>query len=216
MLKVEGSVLGLFITIEGVEGSGKTTLVQALDKELAAQGLEVIVTAEPGGDALGTGIRKLLLDSSSEISDRAELLLFEAARAQHIDNIIRPALERGAVVVCDRFTDSSIAYQGYARGISLDIIEMLNDYATGGLRADLTILLDLPARDGLGRQETTDRFSAETPAFHEAVREGYLSLVAKEPGRFVVIDATMEPGAVVRRAMAAIGAAQVRGSKTPR
>lgn len=122
---------------------------------------------------------------------------------------------RVVVVICDRFTDSSIAYQGYARGIRLDIIEMLNDYATGGLRADLTILLDLSARDGLGRQETTDRFSAETPAFHEAVREGYLSLAAEEPGRFVVIDATMEPGAVLRRAVAAIESAQARSSETP-
>ena len=206
--------MGLFVTIEGIEGSGKTTLARALEKELEAQGLDVVVTVEPGGDRVGESIRTLVLDSSNDISDRGELLLFEAARAQHTDKVIRPALQRGAVVICDRFADSSTAYQGYARGIDLDTVRMLNDYATGGLTPGLTILLDLPAPDGLERQQTTDRFSAETVAFHEAVRKGYLSLAAEEPGRFVVIDAGMDRGAVLRRAMQAIECA--REQRIPR
>ena len=206
--------MGLFVTIEGIEGSGKTTLARALEKELEAQGLDVVVTVEPGGDRVGESIRTLVLDSSNDISDRGELLLFEAARAQHTDKVIRPALQRGAVVICDRFADSSTAYQGYARGIDLDTVRMLNDYATGGLTPGLTILLDLPAPDGLERQQTTDRFSAETVAFHEAVRKGYLSLAAEEPGRFVVIDAGMDPSAVLRRAMQAMECA--REQRIPR
>ena len=207
--------MGLFVTIEGIEGSGKTTLARALGRELESRGFQVVVTVEPGGDRVGESIRTLVLDSSNDISGRAELLLFEAARAQHVDKVIRPALERGAVVICDRFADSSTAYQGYARGIDLDTVRTLNDYATGGLAPDLTILLDLPAQKGLERQETTDRFSAETVAFHEAVRNAYLSLAAEEPGRFVVIDAGMDRGAVLRRAMAAVEYAGLRGSETP-
>lgn len=195
---------GFFISIEGVEGAGKSTLAGLLRDHLGTDGAEVIVTAEPGGDAIADRIRKLLLDSVSSISDRAELLLFEAARAQHVDAKIVPALERGAIVICDRFADSSLAYQGYARGIDVATVLVLNDYATGGLKPDLTILLDVPAKIGLKRQRRTDRVSSEGITFHIAVREGYLKIADSEPERFVVIDAAQDLDAVLSQALAAV------------
>ena len=192
---------GLFVTIEGIEGSGTSTLAAALAEELKSAGREVVVTAEPGGGAVGESIRRLLLDSTDAISAKSELLLFEAARAQHVDTVILPALERGAVVICDRFADSSIAYQGGARGIDAATVRSLNDYATSGLKPHLTILLDLPVADGLARQQKTDRMSSEKAAFHEAVREAYLSLAEAEPDRFVVIDAGLDLDEVVRQAV---------------
>ena len=195
---------GFFITIEGVEGAGKSTLAELLAKHLRSEGADVVVTAEPGGDAVAERIRKLVLDSANAISDRAELLLFEAARAQHVDKVILPALERGAVVICDRFADSSVAYQGHARGIGVESVRMLNEYATRGLEPDLTILLDLPAEAGLSRTSTTDRLSSEGIEFHNAVREGYLALANAEPERFVVIDANKPIDEVLRRATEAI------------
>ena len=197
------------MTIEGIEGAGKSTLASALARELRSTGCEVVVTAEPGGGAVGVSIRKLLLDSTDAISPKSELLLFEAARAQHVDTVILPALERGAVVICDRFADSSIAYQGCARGIDLAMVRTLNDYATSGLKPDLTILLDLPVSEGLARQRKTDRFSSEDTAFHQAVREAYLALADAEPDRFVVIDAGQELGEVVRQALVCFGAKSV-------
>ncbi len=194
----------LFVTIEGIEGSGKTTLAAALADELRSRGREVVVTAEPGGGAVGEAVRRLLLDSTDVISPRAELLLFEAARAQHVDTVIRPALERGAVVICDRFADSSTAYQGAARRMGAATVRQLNDYATSGVKPHLTILLDLPVRDGLAREQRADRFSSEDIAFHQAVREAYLSLAQAELDRFVIIDARQEPDAVMLQALAAI------------
>lgn len=184
------SMGGLFITIEGIEGAGKTTLAAALAEKLRARGDDVIVTSEPGGGPVGESIRQILLDPSNSITDRAELLLFEAARAQHVETLIRPALERGAVVICDRYTDSSLAYQGAARGIGMEAVRSLNDFATAGLKPDRTILLDLPAREGLARQAKVDRVSSEGLAFHEAVRQGFLEAAQMEPERFVVIDAS--------------------------
>lgn len=173
-------------------------------RELRQRGTEVVETAEPGGGAVGNCIRSMLLDPQYVITDRAELLLFEAARANNVDTIIAPALRRGCWVICDRFTDSSIAYQGCARGVNIDIIKQLNSYATDGLIPDLTILLDLPVQKGLARQIKLDRVSAEGTAFHQAVREGYLSAARAEPERFVVIDALRGPDEVLRQALAAI------------
>jgi len=195
---------GFFLTIEGIEGAGKSTLALELRKRLESQRLEVILTAEPGGCNVATGIRRLLLDPDNVISDRAELLLFEAARAQHVEMTILPALIRGAVVICDRFADSSLAYQGYARGIDLDTVKMLNTYATSGLKPDLTILLDLPAEIGLARQTKVDRVSSEKLAFHEAVRNGFLEIARAESERFIVIDATKSIDEIVELSIDAV------------
>lgn len=195
---------GFFLTLEGIEGAGKSTLAKIIGSELAKSGREVVITAEPGGDVLSDRIRKLLLDLNCKISDRAELLLFEAARAQHVDNKIVPALARGAIVICDRFIDSSIAYQGYARGIDLDIIHWLNNYAISGMKPDRTILLDLPTDMGLVRQIGVDRISSEGITFLNKVRQGYLSIAAAEPDRFVVIDASRSAEDVAKSAMAAL------------
>jgi dTMP kinase len=196
---------GFFVTIEGIEGAGKSTLADELAALLRARGREVVVTMEPGGCELGVRVRGLVLDSTSAISDRAELLLFEAARAQHVDETILPALKRGAIVICDRFADSSLAYQGYARGIDLDTVKALNDYATSGLVPDITILLDLPVEDGLARQRKTDRVSSEGLEFHEAVRRGFLALAQAEPDRFVVLDARQSVDEIVRQAFQVLG-----------
>jgi len=202
---------GLFVTIEGVEGSGKSTLAEALAARLRASGSEVLVTAEPGGDPVAERIRTLLLDPTHAISDRAELLLFEAARAQHVSKVILPALRSGGVVVCDRFADSSLAYQGLARGIGLEVVESINEFATEGLKPDLTILLDLPVEEGLGRTQSKDRMTSEGIEFHNAVRKGYLALAAREPDRFVVIDARKPIGEVVRLAAQAAEARRAKG-----
>lgn len=195
---------GFFLTIEGIEGAGKSSLAELLQQELESRGWSVVVTAEPGGDAVGQRIRSLLLDPGCTISDRAELLLFEAARAQHVDTTIVPALERGSVVICDRYADSSLAYQGYGRGIDLQTVAMLNDYATGGLRPDLTILLDLPVEAGLARQKRVDRVSQERMEFHEAVRQGFLAIAKSEPNRVQAIGANQEMEEVYWQALKAV------------
>lgn len=183
---------GLFVTIEGIEGAGKSTLASALAYELRLLGFKVVVTAEPGGGEVGDSIRRILLNSANIISDKAELLLFEAARAQHVDSKILPALGDGSIVICDRFTDSTIAYQGYARGIDINTIKWLNEYATSGLIPNVTILLDLPTKTGIGRQIEIDRVSSQAIAFHEIVRNAYLSLAKAEPDRIIILDATKD------------------------
>lgn len=193
---------GLFITIEGIEGSGKTTLASLIGERIAKTGHGVVITAEPGGSAVGEMIREIVLHSQEPISDKAELLLF-GRQAQHVDTVIRPALEAGSMVICDRFADSSLAYQGYARGLGLEIAS-LNAYATSGLVPDITILLDLPAEAGLARQRKIDRISSQDIAFHESVRNGFLALAKAEPGRFVVIDATVNINSVLAAALAGI------------
>lgn len=201
---------GFFVTIEGIEGAGKSSLSKALFERLSLHGREIVVTREPGGTKLGDSIRRVLLESE-KLSDRAELLLFEAARAQHIDDVILPALRRGAVVICDRYTDSSIAYQSGARGIDAELVEELNRFATNGLSPNLTILLDLPAEVGLARQTKVDRISSEGIAFHESVRRGYLNQASAEPQRFVIVDATRSFDEVTREVTGIIAAkAEVR------
>lgn len=183
---------GIFITLEGMEGSGKTTQAELLRDLLVRNGHKVVVTREPGGSPIGEKIREILLDrSNKEMAALTELLLYEASRCQHVYEVIRPALEAGKVVICDRFYDASTAYQGYARGIDIETVKNLNLVATEGQKADLTIVLDLPVADGLRRLgQNLDRIEGETIEFHEKVRQGYLDLARSEPGRFMVIDAT--------------------------
>lgn len=181
---------GFFITLEGPEGAGKSTQAQLLAAALQERGIATHVTAEPGGDPVAVQCREILLHSKIPISDRAELLLYLAARAQHVEMIIRPALAEGKVVISDRFADSSLAYQGYARGLDIDMIMSLNCFATGGLTPDLTLLLDLPPEDGMARQAQRNRFEEESLEFHKKVRAGFLELAAREPERIHVIDAS--------------------------
>ena len=193
---------GLFITLEGGEGAGKSLQAAALARRIEEAGRTVSRTREPGGTPLGERLRDLLLDLSSseaEIDPLTEAVLFAAARAQLVTSVVRPALERGDVVVCDRFADSTAAYQGYGRGVDLATIEQLHAIACGGLRPHLTVLLDLPVVEGLGRKrssEHADRFAREDEAFHERVRRGYLALATAEPNRWLVIDARQAPDAV--------------------
>jgi dTMP kinase len=183
----------MFITFEGIEGSGKSTQL----RRLAAGITDAVVTKEPGGTPLADRIRAILLDSSSHLDPVAELFLFAASRRQHVAEIIRPALKRGAAVLCDRFTDSTLAYQGFGRLIDLDKLRALNAWATESLTPDLTLLFDLPEEVGLSRARSRNadavhdegRFEAEELRFHRRVREGYLALAVAEPARFAVINA---------------------------
>jgi dTMP kinase len=197
----------MFITFEGPEGSGKTTQQERLAGHLRTAGRTVVVTKEPGGTPLADRIRALLLDSSSVIDPVAEVFLFAASRRQHTMEVIEPALARGEVVLCDRYADSTLAYQGFGRLIDLDRLRSVNDWATGSRHPDLTILLDLPEEAGLSRARFRNasapadegRFEAEDLRFHRRVREGYLALAVAEPDRFVVVDATGTPGEVFDR-----------------
>ena len=183
---------GIFITFEGIEGCGKTTQVELLRGHLAGLGHEVLVTREPGGSPIGEKIRDILLDpGNSGMTALTELLLYEASRAQHVKDVIEPALEAGATVISDRFYDASTAYQGHARGLGADKVEKLNLVATGGLRPDLTIVLDLPASEGLRRLgRDLDRIESEAVDFHENVRNGYIELARRDPERVKVVDSS--------------------------
>lgn len=184
---------GCFITLEGIEGVGKTTNLGFIQAYLEERGIEVVRTREPGGTPLAEAIRELLLTPRDEpVAELTELLLMFAARAQHIEERIRPALERGAWVLCDRFTDATYAYQGGGRGLDQSRIAQLETLVQGSLRPDLTILLDLSAREGMARakaRSTPDRFESEAEAFFERVRHCYLQRAAAEPERFAVINA---------------------------
>lgn len=184
----------VFIAFEGGDGAGKSTQCRSLLHRLRRRGYPVVITREPGGTPLGESLRRLL-KSGQNISNLSELLLFEAARAQLVEQVIRPALLVGETVICDRFTASSIAYQGYGRGLDLSLIYQLNAYATGGLSPDLTIWLDLPVELGMARREQSngDTFDCAAPEFHEKVREGYTALAEQNPGRWLVLDATQSP-----------------------
>jgi dTMP kinase len=187
---------GVFITLEGPDGSGKTVQAERLRAALAATGRETVLVREPGGTPAGERIRAILMDrdeSSVLLTQRADALLFMAARAQLVETVIRPALARGAVVLSDRYLDSTLAYQGFGGQLGVAELQPVGRFATGGLRPDLTILFDLPVEVGLARKSAaeTTRFEAHFDrAYHERVRAGYLALAAAEPDRWIVIDAT--------------------------
>lgn len=194
---------GYFITFEGSEGCGKTTQIEALAKTFEAKGKTVLITREPGGTVIGEKIRNLLQDPShkNEIRDMTELLLFSASRAELIASRIKPALERGEIVICDRFYDSTYVYQGIGRAIEMNIVDQLNQITVGALKPNLTILLDLDAKIGIERAKSRqagelDRIENESLAFFEAVRNGYLKLAEKEPERFKIIDGLLSVDAI--------------------
>lgn len=194
----------MFVTLEGPEGAGKSTLIASLAEAIRARGKSVVATREPGGGPMGPAIRRLLLDSTS-VPQAAELFLFLADRADHVAAVIRPALERGDVVLCDRFSDSTIVYQGYARGFPIDEVRRLCDLSSGGLKPDLTLLLDLPVSDGLSRITSKDRLDSEPVEFHERVRAGFLAEAGREPHRWHTLDATLPASRVLEEALAALG-----------
>lgn len=204
---------GFFVTFEGIEGCGKTTQAARVKAALEKLGKTVVLTREPGGTAIGSHIRELLLDPATKgLAPLAELLLYEADRAQHVAETIRPALEAGKVVLCDRFSDASTAYQGAARGLAHATVEELNRIATGGLEPHLTLLLDVPAKVSVERARERavnaggrpDRFEREDFPFHEAVRNGYLEIAARCPHRFVRIDANRAADDVEKDVLAAV------------
>jgi len=195
--------MAYFITFEGGEGSGKTTQIKMASEYLQQCGVPHLVTEEPGGTPLGQRIRDILLNRQSfAITALSELLLFQASRCQHVETVIRPALQSGRMVLCDRFTDATIAYQGFGRGISMEWIHRLNDIVSVSLKPDKTFLFDVPVELGLARASRRmdmrqdspreDRFEKEALAFHQRVREGYRFLAREEPDRFVVLDGTKE------------------------
>jgi dTMP kinase len=217
------SGVGRFITLEGIEGAGKSTVAAALTTALRARGITVVATREPGGTPLAERLREVVLQRGGEtLSPQAETLLMFAARAVHVDNLIRPALARGAWVLCDRYTDATRAYQGGGRGVATTFIETLSRETVGGLTPDLTLLLDLPVETGLQRAharrkakgatggeggehgDLPDRFEAEEVVFFERVRERYLAIAAAEPQRVRILEATLPPAALLDAAMDAL------------
>ena len=193
-IKGEGllRIMSLFITFEGGEGSGKSVQARALYRRLAQLDIPALLTHEPGGTPFGRKMAFWLKWAQApDISPLTELLLFNASRNQLVTKVVQPNLESGKVVICDRYADSTTAYQGYGRGLDLGIVKAINDAATQGLTPDLTVLLDMPAEEGLARKrgERRDRFEQEDIAFHQRVREGYLKLAASKPQRWLVIDA---------------------------
>lgn len=204
---------GRFITFEGIDGCGKTTQFHMLGNWLRDQGREVVETVEPGGTGIGQQIRKILLNPENfDLKPRAELLLYFASRAQNVDQVIRPALDAGKIVLCDRFTDSTLVYQGCGRGLEAGIVLELDRIACRGLKPDTTLLLDVDLNTSLARarrrnermEKSESRIDDENAAFHERVRSGYLDLAAKEPERFRVIDGRAAIGEVAGRIRTAL------------
>ena len=182
---------GLFITFEGADGCGKTTQIELLNKYLISKGKETLLTREPGAKGLGVKLREILLNYDGEVSPQCESFLFLADRAQHIDCIIKPAIKEGKIILCDRHTDSTVAYQGYGRGLDLDRINMLNDIATGGLKPDLTIVFDIDIETSMQRVgKEKDRMESAGMEFFNKVRHGYLEIAKKEPNRVKVINSS--------------------------
>ncbi len=197
---------GVFITLEGVEGSGKTTQAAILADHLNRNGRRAILTHEPGGTRAGQAIRAIFLDPAVALEVAAELLLVLADRAQHVREKLTPALEAGTIVISDRYSDSTVAYQGYGRGFDMALLRNLNDLASNRLKPDLTIVLDCPVETGLARTRArtgsavrSDRFEGEQIEFHQRVRDGFLAIAAAEPARVTIIDAAREPEIVTAR-----------------
>lgn len=205
--------MSFFITFEGIEGSGKTTQLRHLQEYLQTLGYPVVATREPGGCPISDTIRTLLLDpGNSAMASHTELLLYSASRAQHVAEFIRPALEEGKVVLCDRFADATTVYQGIGRGLDMEQLDAINSFAADGLSPDITLLLDYPAEEGLqrararnrsGNMESEGRFELESLSFHQRIRQGYLDLAAHEE-RFRVIDALGSEDVVAERIAAAV------------
>ena len=180
---------GLFITFEGCDGCGKTTQLELLAKFLEEKGYDVVVTREPGAKGLGTKLREILLNYDGEVSSNCESFLFLADRAQHIDTLVKPAITQGKIVLCDRHIDSTVAYQGYGRGINLEQINYLNNLATSGLKPDLTLLFDVDTETSMKRVgKNRDRMESAGFEFQEKVRHGYLTLAKEEPKRIRIFD----------------------------
>ena len=202
---------GRFITLEGGDGAGKTTQVELLTAWLEAHGRTVVRTREPGGTELGQRIREMVLHERGHVAPRAEALLYAADRAHHVETVVRPALLRGDVVLQDRYIDSSVAYQGVARGLGAERIRSVSEWAADGLVPDLTVLLDLDvavgrARVAAARGDTFDRLESEAATFHETVRRAFLDAAAAEPERFLVVDAAAPTDEVQRAVRTAVGA----------
>lgn len=226
-----------FITIEGIEGSGKSTLRARVAEHMRSNDREVVITREPGATALGRSLRSILLNPETKnLSSLAELMLFCADRAQHVEEVIKPALARGATVICDRYVHSTLAYQGYGRGLCMETLQRISQFITGGLMPDLVLLLDLKPEAALARVEERarkstlsfnvaelndgggiDRFEQQSLEFHTRVREGFLALAAENRARFAIIDASQEPDAVAEQAVKAIAGVsmQTAGSGRP-
>lgn len=182
---------GLFITFEGIDGCGKTTQIKLLKEYFESKGKTVLLTREPGAKGLGIKLREILLNYDGEVSPNCESFLFLADRAQHIDTIIKPAVERGEIVLCDRHTDSTVAYQGYGRGVDLDRINMLNDIATSGMKPDLTFVFDIDIETSMSRVgNEQDRMESAGIEFFKRVRQGYLEIAKAEPNRVKLLDGT--------------------------
>jgi dTMP kinase len=199
---------GFFLAFEGGEGTGKTTQLRVLSDLLAGRGFEIVVTHEPGDTPVGQRLRELLLDPATSVTAQTEALLYAADRAEHVAHVIAPALARGAIVISDRYLDSSIAYQGYGRGLDIEQVTQTSLWASGGLLPDLTLLLDLDPEVGLrrarGRNGRVDRLEGEALDFHTRVREGFLALAGTAPQRYAVVDASLAPDQVADEVLAAV------------
>ncbi|MBM7855169.1 dTMP kinase [Desulfohalotomaculum tongense] len=199
---------GKFIVFEGIDGSGKTTQIALLKEYLQQKGHRVISTREPGGTPVSEEVRAILLNPEhKDLHYRTEALLYAAARAQHVETLIKPALEQGAVVLCDRFVDSTLAYQGYGRGLSLDFLQQINNLATGGLQPHLVLIFDLTEKEGLSRVKRRsggDRLEREPEQFHRLVRQGYLEISRRQPKNHLVLNASLPVEELQHRVRSAV------------